>query len=629
LEATFMMLRSRVFLAAPLMLLVLAGPLDAQIHVGQVLPDAAPGSKFSLTGDNLPGKRLEASLGREGTSHTILPVAIDASKVTFAVPDALAPGAYLLRVKVNDDAPQFVGQLTVVSAAKPVPTNPTIQRTYPIAGWIKLWRHGLFDFAIIGERLPAKAAELTAADKSVMLFFGDERLAVKPCVTPAEGSKPLNKTTQTEPCYSMRNTERLDIHGLPARTHGGPHLLAIETPKGKSNAVSVRISRITPRMIKWLSLAFLAVLVASVGLLAKDAGAVPGGGTPRKRLLGWVLLDQQTNTYSLSKLQLLLWMVTIVYCFVFLQLAFVFAQGKLQIAPLPEGFEWLLGITGGTALVSGMLTRSRGAKGAGDAGPALADLVSSGGMLAADRAQLLVWTLIGCCGYVLVVLRNPTEAIDKLPMLNLDLLNAMGISSLVYVGGKSVRLPGPVVNQVTADIAQKTLTVKGQNLHRNAMISLDRQPIEVASVTTTPMPGAPVDALSAELVLTLTAMPFTTDDHLLRVTNLDGQYAEDWFPADTPAVTGAVVVAGKADEVPAGKSPISINLTGTGFRTGSAAEWMAPGQSQPALIAATEVAVTSPQAAKVTFTPGEVTGTGTIALVSVHGTRAARQVTVK
>ena len=339
--------------------------------------------------------------------------------------------------------------------------------------------------------------------------------------------------------------------------YGGPHQLAIETSKGKSNAVAVRISRITPRMIKWLSRRASSCSLRP--LASSGRASMPPKVTARRDgASAWALLDQQTNTFSLSKVQLLMWMVTIVYCFVLLQLAFVFVQGKLQMAPLPEGFEWLLGITGGTALVSAMLTRSRGAKGAGDAGPALSDLVSAGGMLAADRAQLQLWTIIGCCGYLLVVLRWPTEAIDKLPPINMDLLNAMGITALVYVGGKSVRLPGPVVNQVTADIQNKTLTVKGQNLHRSALISLDRQPAEVADVKTTPTAGGPSEALSSELVLTLPAMPFTTGDHLLRVTNLDGQYAEAWFPADLPSISKVVVGGGKDDEVPAGKSETTL-----------------------------------------------------------------------
>ena len=73
-------------------LFVCPGVVQGQVHVGQLVPDTAPGGQFSLTGDSLPDKRIEASLAREGASHTILPVAIDQSGVTFRVPDGLAPG---------------------------------------------------------------------------------------------------------------------------------------------------------------------------------------------------------------------------------------------------------------------------------------------------------------------------------------------------------------------------------------------------------------------------------------------------------------------------------------------------------------------------------------------------------
>ena len=196
-------------------LFVCPGAVQGQVHVGQLVPDAAPGGQFSLTGDSLPGKRIEASLAREGASHTILPVAIDQSQVTFRVPDGLAPAAYLLRVKINDEALQFAGQLTVTSAIKAAPVSPAIHRTLPTASWIKLWFHGLYDMDILGERLPASAGELPT-DKSVLLDFDQEPLGVKACA-PASEDAPRTHAIQTEPCYAMHTAQRLAIHGLRAK----------------------------------------------------------------------------------------------------------------------------------------------------------------------------------------------------------------------------------------------------------------------------------------------------------------------------------------------------------------------------------------------------------------------------
>jgi hypothetical protein len=59
-------------------------------------------------------------------------------------------------------------------------------------------------------------------------------------------------------------------------------------------------------------------------------------------------------------------------------------------------------------------------------------------------------------GYVVLVLKNPPDAFTTMPALDDRLLTAMGLSALVYVGGKAVRLPGPVMNEVAAVAAAGT-----------------------------------------------------------------------------------------------------------------------------------------------------------------------------
>lgn len=618
--------------AAGLVLWLLSVPLaSAQVHVGQLLPDTKPGESFSLAGDNLTAKRWRLTFGKEkedGTSTPALPSAVDPQKLTFVVPPALPPGAYLLRVQEDDAAPVFVGQITVVPLVRAEATTPLIIRTVPTASWWKLWRYGSqYDFDILGDRLPGPPTNDAASTPArVSLYLGTERIDLRPC---AAGSEDLTEVVQTRPCFLAQDGQRLSVHGIPTRLYGGPHKMAIETVQGRSNAEAIRISRVTPRMIKWLSLGAVAILIGVMVFVGRDVFAASTGSSVRKRFLGWLLLDAQTNTFSLAKLQFLSWMITVGYCYLFLQLALVYVQGQTAIAALPDGFGWLFGITGGTSLASIFLTQAHGPKGAGSAEPALSDLVSSGGVLAPDRAQLLLWTLIGCGVFLMAVLRQPTDTIKVLPDLPNSLLTAMGISALVYAGGKSIRLPGPVINEVTVDVAANTIVLKGQNLHQNALISLDGQ---LATVTLTPSSpsGQPNQGLFSELKLAFTPLPFGASDldHQIRLTNLDGQYAEAWFAVTPPTLTKVTDARGKADEVAVSTNDVEVSLTGTGFRVGSSAEWQPSGSTSLTAIPAAKVSVQDDKTATVTFAPGKMTGGATLTIVSPHGIRAARRVTV-
>jgi hypothetical protein len=190
--------------------------------------------------------------------------------------------------------------------------------------------------------------------------------------------------------------------------------------------------------------------------------------------------------------------------------------------------------------------------------------------------------LIGTVGYVVLVLKQSPEQIGALPELRPDLVTVMGLGALVYIGGKAVRLPGPVINEVKPTAAQDlTLTVKGQNLHKDAVVSIDRQPVEVRRGNSTPMEGAISNALSSQLELTVDAVPWATGDHLLRLTNIDGQYAEICFAADPPQLTRVTDSRNLADRIAAGAQPVDVTLAGSNLRPGSSVEWLPPGAAQP------------------------------------------------
>src|SRR5215203_3717901 len=112
-----------------------------------------------------------------------------------------------------------------------------------------------------------------------------------------------------------------------------------------------------------------------------------------------------------------------------------------------------------------------GVKGSGEEHPSVADLVVHGGVLALDRVQQVVWTLIALGMFIRITV-STYETASSLPEIPTELLTLMGLSSAGYLGGKLVRGPGPVVEQVTTPDAGGIL-IKGQHLSKDAFIWLD------------------------------------------------------------------------------------------------------------------------------------------------------------
>ena len=86
---------------------------------------------------------------------------------------------------------------------------------------------------------------------------------------------------------------------------------------------------------------------------------------------------------------------------------------------------------------------------------------------------------------------------------------------------------------------------------------------------------------------------WNTGDHLLRLTNIDGQFAEKWFTVDTPLMSNVTDAAGVADTVAASVSPVAVIVTGRNLRSGSTSQWLPSGGTDPTLIDAAQLSVVS------------------------------------
>ena len=160
-----------------------------------------------------------------------------------------------------------------------------------------------------------------------------------------------------------------------------------------------------------------------------------------------LFLDKETNTYSLSKLQFYIWTIVAIFGYVYLVISRNWLQHFSGLPPVPSGLPGIIGIAAGTAIGAQVVTNINGPKGAGQLKPSLADFVTTGDVVAAERVQFFVWTIIGAIGFLLVVIRLDPRVLRELPDVPYSILTISGMSAFGYLGGKLARDPGPIVNE--------------------------------------------------------------------------------------------------------------------------------------------------------------------------------------
>jgi hypothetical protein len=252
-------------------------------------------------------------------------------------------------------------------------------------------------------------------------------------------------------------------------------------------------------------------------------------------------IDPETDTYSLSKFQFYWWTALAIFGYVYLTIARSLIQGVFEFAPLPSGLPSLLLVSATTKVLAQGITSLRGPKGAGDIHPSFADFVTTGGIVSAERTQFFVWTLIGGLGFLFLVLARDPGNVQDLPSLPDSFLALMGISSVGYLGGKVVRKPGPVINEVGAKTEGESAHVEihGRNLSRNAGVRIDTDDITLLRVLDPPTPDDKDTQTQEPDMYTVLRMDITnfakTKDlawqqspHTLTITNPDGQTATSW-----------------------------------------------------------------------------------------------------
>jgi hypothetical protein len=243
--------------------------------------------------------------------------------------------------------------------------------------------------------------------------------------------------------------------------------IRVDVNRNKSNLKPLTISRVAYPIPLILAAGIVSALTAATWwIIAKGTN---------KNLLHWLLLDEETNTYSLSRLQFYLWTFVAILSYFFLLFSRNLTQGKLEFIDIPSGLPGIVFISAATSFFAIGITETKGSKGSGFIKPRLSDFITAGGNVVPERFQFALWSIAGVLVYAFIVLFQNPGVIDKLPTIPDGFLQLSGVSSLGYLGGKLARTPGPLTSGIGKAEYKNgvlALTIHGNNLSRNASIEL-------------------------------------------------------------------------------------------------------------------------------------------------------------
>jgi hypothetical protein len=317
---------------------------------------------------------------------------------------------------------------------------------------------------------------------------------------------------------------------------------------GKSSSL-LRPQLLKVESVGWILLiSFFPILVLTllVGFICVRFRTPQG----QARYNAWKLLflEPQNNTYSLSRAQFVAWTVAISTSYVFLFVARGLVESVWTFPPL-AGFAMTFLISLGTLVAAQATTTIKGAKGSGDLRPSIADLVVHGGVLALERVQQVIWTIIAIGMFLWIVYKSYTTA-TELPVIPNELITLMGISSAGYIAGKAARKPGPIITNLIASEGSVYLTIEGRSLSKDATVWVDGTQLNEKATVVAADPANNEFALSLQEALSdpgTTLAGWYGAPHTVMVVNSDGQRAE-W--KSTPSIISATAGAPANGTVP-------------------------------------------------------------------------------
>ena len=619
-----------------IVLFVLLNNLAAAAQQPQVsklpsLPSVTRGETVTVQGSNLPAQGVKAFLqtGREkdGDNGTEIDavVAADGKSLSFKVPkEHFETGRYIVVIKSDAATLPVPGELRVLSdqAAK-----LKVDSIYPPTDFRSDAYDG-YEFEISGENLGQFPNDnmLEIVDQGPLAAG-----TVDECKKYADTGKYEKICLSYDPGMETR---KLKVKGFHPAHYEGPVNFRLRVGDGVSETKRVIFSAITSNGLRALAIFVsfaLAVIVLAVvwkGVRLCSVGECYG-------FLDSFFLDKETMSYSLSKFQLVAWTIVVVFGYVYVYFCRILIQWDYSFPSIPASWAGLLGLSAGTTVAAVGITATRGPKGGGAPTPSFADFISTGGLVTSDRFQYFVWTLLGCLSFLVLIVMSDPSKLKDLPSVPDGFLLFMGVSAAGYLGGKLVRLPGPVISQLLVqsvtpagkdqagkDIPAKlVIRIKGENLSLNASVKVDddqMRPDEftIAEVKAQNQPADP--SFRSEILVTLLKADKCLEGaHELSLSNRDGQMATADFPVDPLTI----------DPVdPLTEGGQTIHVKGRNFEDNTTAEWRDPGSN--AAVAIKDIKKVSDKELQVNLPSPATKGQGQLILLSAIGLRARATVQV-
>lgn len=627
-----------------------ASDQSARLTPRPALPDVPRGQSVTIGGEQIPLKNVKAHLTTDNADAKPVfdldaTVNSDCKSLTFSAD--VPRQDYLVSVTIGDNKLPFSTRLRVLpdsdAQVKLTAIHPLTQ--YPSS------THGDYDLVFIGENFDRHAEDnsIEVADRGPesVIFAGKY-----PSCKEAFEAQPAG--SPRKPCLEVPKgleTRELELVGFHPDKYSGPVKMLVRVGKNVSDPVTATMSRISSTaallltLLVFFVLAWIIVRLVSQGVKDYRIGAKSYGP-----FYGF-FLDKETNSFSLSKFQLLAWTAVSTFGYIYLFVCRMMVQWDFSFPPIPDNLPQLLAISAGTTVAATGITSTVGTKGAGDVSPSFSDFISTGGLVVGERFQFFVWTLVGCLGFLsLLMLKNPAT-INELPRVPDGFLYLMGVSSAGYLGGKVVRKPGPVIKLVavtnvvppgalppapstaapppTAAPSRPPVLVinlKGENLGLDAKLQVDNRTFDRADdfwVNGTPDPQTGFCTDVNVGINEAEAKGYLDGEHTLTFINKDGQAASATFPVDALKIENFTVAAPAA----AGQ-PRMLKVTGKNFAKGLTFTWKAapPGTAVVGPLSIADDQVKSDTELQIPFPAAmqNVTGPGKLILTSKLGLSASK-----
>lgn len=535
-----------------------------------------------------------------------------AGSLVFTAPDTA--GTY--SVLMNPGNKTYT--LSVTTSASPAPPRPVIESVFPATSYPvqEGSSRDRFNFEINGEHFSPKADsnDIEVEGQGLIPFDANKIAGATP--------EQCETSNRTLPCLGVDpDGRRLLVVGFPRRnSYQGPMRIRVRVAGAEPSEWSKNftLSRVSNRIVTTFAIVIFALLAWTVYALVRRGIADYTIDGRTYSPLAAFLIDKQTDSYSLSKLQLFLFSIVAVFGYIYVFMCRALVQWNFSFPDIPDNYPSFLAVSAGTVAVAAGLNSTVAPKGSGPVHPSAADFISNGGLVIAERFQFFVWTLVASIGFVVLILLQDPSQLTGFPAYPTGLLYLMGVSAAGYLGGKAVRNPGPKITSVEAHKHDENLSVKliGENLDPQARFNIDGALQTAAGAVQGTPQGQGRQDYRSDLTFDLVRAASFADsaDHTFEIINGDGIGAQAIFTAQPMKITAAAGVA-------AGESPATVTVTVENFRVGSTARWLAPGKVQAQVIEAKDVKPqpSLPTKIDVTLTPGSQKGSGTLTLVTPVG----------